>query len=202
MQLFQLLNLVAKLFYDRLRWKKSVFNFTKSVVLYFIFIIWRYFISFLWPSVENHCVKWAICLKNYKICIFIIIGIMIIKCIMLLSILMSTGQGVGLSHESNSQDLQIVSVRSHNQLPGMKSGQMSFFFYTVHCVAFINKYIGAYMEGTALHLHSRHFCYDWWLHNHITVLTIRLMHYFNRFVLTWIVTGILISVPCPLFPYK
>ena len=54
--------------------------------------------------------------------------IMIIKCIMLLSILMSTGQGVGLSHESNSQDLQIVSVRSHNQLPGMKNGQMSFFF--------------------------------------------------------------------------
>ena len=53
---------------------------------------------------------------------------MIIKCIMLLSILMSAGQGVGLSHKSNSQDLQIVSVRSHNQLPGMKSGQMSFFF--------------------------------------------------------------------------
>ena len=72
--------------------------------------------------------KWAICLENYKICIFIIISIMIIKCIMLLSILMSTGQGVGLSHKSNSQDLQIVSVRSHNQLPGMKSGQMSFFF--------------------------------------------------------------------------
>ena len=47
---------------------------------------------------------------------------------MLLSILMSTGQDVGPSHESNSQDLQIVSVRSHNQLPGMKSGQMSFFF--------------------------------------------------------------------------
>ena len=35
---------------------------------------------------------------------------MIIKCIMLLSVLMSAGQGVGLSHESNSQDLQIVSV--------------------------------------------------------------------------------------------
>ena len=53
---------------------------------------------------------------------------MIIKCIMLLSILMSTGQDVGRSHESNSQDLQIVSVRSHNQLPGMKSAQMSFLF--------------------------------------------------------------------------
>ena len=53
---------------------------------------------------------------------------MIIKCIMLLSILMSTGQDVRLSHESNSQDLQIVSVRSHNQLPGMKSAQMSFLF--------------------------------------------------------------------------
>ena len=53
---------------------------------------------------------------------------MIIKCIMLLSILMSTGQDVGPSHESNSQDLQIVSVRSHNQLPGMKSAQMSFLF--------------------------------------------------------------------------
>ena len=72
--------------------------------------------------------KWAICLENYKICVFFFISIMIIKCIMLLSILMSTGQGVGLSHKSNSQDLQIVSVRSHNQLPGMKSGQMSFFF--------------------------------------------------------------------------
>ena len=137
MQLLQLLNLVAKLFYDRLRWKKYVFNFTKSVVLYCIFIIWRYFVSFLWPSVENHFVKWAICLKNYKICIFIIIGIMIIKCITLLSILMSTGQGVGLSHKSNSQDLQIVSVRSHNQLPGMKSGQMSFFLHCALCSIYL-----------------------------------------------------------------
>ena len=128
MQLLQLLHLGAKLFYDRLRRKKWVFNFTKSFVLYFIFIIWRYSISFLRPPVENHFVKWAICLKNHKIYIFIIISIMIIKCIMLLFILMSTGQGVGLSHESNSQDLQIVSVRSHNQLPGMKSGQISFFF--------------------------------------------------------------------------
>ena len=133
MQLLQLLHLGATLFYDRLRRKKWVFNFTKSFVLYFIFINWRYSISFLRPPVENHFVKWAICLKNYKICIFIIISIMIIKCIMLLFILMSTGQGVGLSHESNSQDLQIVSVRSHNQLPGMKSGLVSFFFtlYTV-----------------------------------------------------------------------
>ena len=128
MQLLQLLHLGAKLFYDRLRRKKWVFNFTKSFVLYFIFINWRYSISFLRPPVENHFVKWAICLKNYKICIFIIISIMIIKCIMLLYILMSTGQDVGPSHESNSQDLQIVSVRSHNQLPGMKSGQISFFF--------------------------------------------------------------------------
>ena len=62
---------------------------------------------------------------------------MIIKCIMLLSIVMSTGQGVGLSHESNSQDLQIVSVRSHNQLPGMKSGQISFFLHCASCIAFI-----------------------------------------------------------------
>ena len=108
--------------------KKIGFQFTiKSFVLYFIFIILCHFISFLWPPVENHVVKWAICLKNYKICICIIISIMIIKCVMLLS----TGQGVGLSHESNSQDLQlqIVSVRSHNQLPGMKSGKMSLF----HC---------------------------------------------------------------------
>ena len=59
---------------------------------------------------------------------------MIIKCIMLLSVLMFTGQCVNLSHENNSQDLQIVSVRSHNQLPSMKSGQMSFFFYIMHCV--------------------------------------------------------------------
>ena len=76
----------------------------------------------------KQCCEMGHRLENYKICIFIIISIMIIKCIMLLSILMSTGQGVGLSHKSNSQDLQIVSVRSHNQLPGMKSGQMSFFF--------------------------------------------------------------------------
>ena len=99
--------------------------------MYFIFIIWRYFISFLWPPVENYFVKWAISLQNNKIII------MIIKCIMLLSILMSTGQGVGLSHESNSQDLQIVSVRSHNQLPGMKSGQMSFFLHCALCSIYL-----------------------------------------------------------------
>ena len=117
--------------------KKVGFQLYQAFVLYFIFIIWRYFISFLWPPVENHFVKWAICLKNYKICIFIIISIMIIKCIMLLSILMSTGQGVGRSHESNSQDLQIVSVRSHNQLPGMKSGQMSFFLHCALCSIYL-----------------------------------------------------------------
>ena len=68
-----------------------------------------------------------------KFIFLLLVVIMIIKCIMLLSVLMSAGQGVGLSHESNSQDLQIVSVRSHNQLPGMKSGPVSFFFtlYTV-----------------------------------------------------------------------
>ena len=117
--------------------KKVGFQLYQAFVLYFIFIIWRYFISFLWPPVENHFVKWAICLKNYKICIFIIISIMIIKCIMLLSILMSTGQDVGPSHESNSQDLQIVSVRSHNQLPGMKSGQMSFFLHCALCSIYL-----------------------------------------------------------------
>ena len=117
--------------------KKVGFQLYQAFVLYFIFIIWRYFISFLWPPVENHFVKWAICLKNYKICIFIIISIMIIKCIMLLSMLMSTGQDVRPSHESNSQDLQIVSVRSHNQLPGMKSGQMSFFLHCVLCSIYL-----------------------------------------------------------------
>ena len=45
-----------------------------------------------------------------KFIFLLLVGIMIIKCIMLLSVLMSAGQGVGLSHESNSQDLQIVSV--------------------------------------------------------------------------------------------
>ena len=68
-----------------------------------------------------------------KFIFLLLVVIMIFKCIMLLSVLMSAGQGVGLSHKSNSQDLQIVSVRSHNQLPGMKSGQVCFFFtlYTV-----------------------------------------------------------------------
>ena len=62
---------------------------------------------------------------------------MIIKCIMLLSVLMFTGQGVNLSHENNSQDLQIVSVRSHNQLPSMKSGQMSFFLHYALCSIYL-----------------------------------------------------------------
>ena len=44
------------------------------------------------------------------------------------------------------------------------------------------------MGGAAFRLHSRHFCYDWWLRNHITVLTIRLVHYFNHFVCAWIST--------------
>ena len=40
---------------------------------------------------------------------------------------MSAGQ-VNLSHgqQGNTPDLQVVSVRSVNQLPGMKSGQMCF----------------------------------------------------------------------------
>ena len=105
--------------------------------LYCILFSLIHVILFLWPLVENPVVKWAICLNNYKICIFIISSVMIIKCIMLLSMLVYTGQCVSLSHESNSQHLQIECARSHNQLPGMKSGQIPFFFYIVHCVAFI-----------------------------------------------------------------
>ena len=53
--------------------KKVGFQFTvQSFVLYFIFIHLCYFISFLWRPVENHVVKWAICLENYEIYIFII----------------------------------------------------------------------------------------------------------------------------------
>ena len=72
-----------------------------------------------------------------KFIFLLLVVIMIIKCIMLLSVLMSAGQGVGLSHESNSQDLQIVSVRSHNQLPGMKSGQVSFFLHCTLCSIYL-----------------------------------------------------------------
>ena len=79
---------------------------------------------------------------------------------MLLSVLMSAGQGVGLSHESNSQDLQIVSVRSHNQLPGMKSGQVSFFLHCTLCSIYLEVKRCLHGSLTALRLHSRHFCYD------------------------------------------
>ena len=62
---------------------------------------------------------------------------MIIKCIMPLSMLMYTGQCVSLSHESNSQHLQIEFARSHNQLPGIKSGQMSFFLHCALCSIYV-----------------------------------------------------------------
>ena len=81
-----------------------------------------------------------------------------------------------------------MSVRSHNQLPGMKSGQVSFFLHCTLCSIYLEVKRCLHGSLTALRLHSRHFCYDWWLRNHITVLTIRLVHYFNHFVCAWIGT--------------
>ena len=70
--------------------KKVGFQFYQvfRIVFYFYYLTLFYFI-FMAP-VENHFVKWAIYLKNYKNWYFIIISIMIIKYILLLSILMST----------------------------------------------------------------------------------------------------------------